>query len=540
MISRRDSDRQRRGRCGRSVGAGCRSDGGCVDARASHRDATIPRTAVTGTMASAEETRAVDEGATAARRVRGDVVAAAVGAGAPARRGRRARARLAARRLSAQCEDGSCVATLQNARGRAHRVHLCRNDGHPAGPRLHAAGGSRRDERGLRGAPDRGASGAGGRGAGACGGGQRGDACRTRSSRTSCRTPSACSASRRRRGRAADGKLRITGEGADMSDQQKGLPLLRKTPVDFLSREEARQALNPDVALDASEAARALRSEPNSENLLLAPTSVSRLARQPREPRLARQPRVARQSGPRQPRLARQPRVARQSTAPTAATVPRIVVRIAAGCQSAPRPERRRRDDVSSATAENFGGADPCVAGTTTSARARRTARRWPAWRRWRSSDCWSRRRRPRRSSSPAGRRTRPAAGGAAPRRSPAPRSSPAAATTRAAAPPAPSPISTSGSTRSTTVPFGDKMNSTGGVGAERRGTVRVVGERRDVHPLHGADTISAYGTVFTRVTLTFSGTGQVVDDATTQALTGANINGSVHALWRIGRPSAA
>ena len=55
-----------------------------------------------------------------------------------------------------------------------------------------------------------------------------------------------------------------------MSDKEKGLPLLRKTPVDFLSREEARQALKPDVALDASEAARALRSEPNSENMLLA------------------------------------------------------------------------------------------------------------------------------------------------------------------------------------------------------------------------------------------------------------------------------
>jgi hypothetical protein len=55
-----------------------------------------------------------------------------------------------------------------------------------------------------------------------------------------------------------------------MSDKEKGLPLLRKTPVDFLSRDEARQALNPDGALDAAEAARALRSEPNSEQLLLA------------------------------------------------------------------------------------------------------------------------------------------------------------------------------------------------------------------------------------------------------------------------------
>ena len=29
--------------------------------------------------------------------------------------------------------DGSCVLTLENARGRAHRVHLCRNDGQPHG-----------------------------------------------------------------------------------------------------------------------------------------------------------------------------------------------------------------------------------------------------------------------------------------------------------------------------------------------------------------------------------------------------------------------
>lgn len=29
--------------------------------------------------------------------------------------------------------DGSAVATLQNARGRAYRVHLCRNDGSPQG-----------------------------------------------------------------------------------------------------------------------------------------------------------------------------------------------------------------------------------------------------------------------------------------------------------------------------------------------------------------------------------------------------------------------
>jgi hypothetical protein len=29
--------------------------------------------------------------------------------------------------------DGSCVLTLQNERGRLHRIHICRNDGHPQG-----------------------------------------------------------------------------------------------------------------------------------------------------------------------------------------------------------------------------------------------------------------------------------------------------------------------------------------------------------------------------------------------------------------------
>lgn len=30
-------------------------------------------------------------------------------------------------------QDGSCVATLANERGRSHRIHLCRNDGAPQG-----------------------------------------------------------------------------------------------------------------------------------------------------------------------------------------------------------------------------------------------------------------------------------------------------------------------------------------------------------------------------------------------------------------------
>src|SRR5262249_16958240 len=85
----------------------------------------------------------------------------------------------------------------------------------------------------------------------------------------------ASSASRRSRAprrtvSSGNGRTANSGEGADMSDKDKGLPLLQKTPVDFLSRDEARQALNPDAALDATEAAKALRAEPNSENILLA------------------------------------------------------------------------------------------------------------------------------------------------------------------------------------------------------------------------------------------------------------------------------
>src|ERR1700752_658994 len=102
-----------------------------------------------------------------------------------------------------------------------------------------------------------------------------------------------------------------------MSDKEKGLPLLRKTPVDFLSREEARQALNRDTALDASEAARALRTEPNNKNIILA-----RQPREPRQPRIAREPRVTRQ-----PRESRQPWVARQSWIARQPRIARIVVR---------------------------------------------------------------------------------------------------------------------------------------------------------------------------------------------------------------------
>jgi len=43
-----------------------------------------------------------------------------------------------------------------------------------------------------------------------------------------------------------------------MSQKKNELPSLRKTPLDFLSRDEARQAVKSDVVLDASEAAEAL------------------------------------------------------------------------------------------------------------------------------------------------------------------------------------------------------------------------------------------------------------------------------------------
>ena len=44
-----------------------------------------------------------------------------------------------------------------------------------------------------------------------------------------------------------------------MSEKKGGLPSLRKSPLDFLSQEEARQAVKPVAALDTSEAAAALR-----------------------------------------------------------------------------------------------------------------------------------------------------------------------------------------------------------------------------------------------------------------------------------------
>jgi len=90
------------------------------------------------------------------------------------------------------------------------------------------------------------------------------------------------------------------------------------------------------------------------------------------------------------------------------------------------------------------------------------------------------------------------------------------------------------GINKNTTLPFGDKMNSS--AGSEPTGTERFLwsADGSTFIRYTGQTTMTGFGTVFTRVTLTFSGTGTVVSDATTQALTGANINGSVHSLWRI------
>src|SRR5581483_3801768 len=91
------------------------------------------------------------------------------------------------------------------------------------------------------------------------------------------------------------------------------------------------------------------------------------------------------------------------------------------------------------------------------------------------------------------------------------------------------------GINKNTGSPFGEKMNSAGGT--DPTGAERFVWSVNGANTIQytGQTTLTGLGTVFTRVTLTFGGTGSVVDDATTQGLTGANINGSVHALWHIG-----
>ncbi len=85
-----------------------------------------------GPQASAEETRAVDEGAPPPAESAALAspppweLVSPLAAGAALAHGWRLVA-------LGPVDDGACVATLRNARGRAHRVHLCRNDGTPQG-----------------------------------------------------------------------------------------------------------------------------------------------------------------------------------------------------------------------------------------------------------------------------------------------------------------------------------------------------------------------------------------------------------------------
>src|SRR5580765_6307588 len=97
---------------------------------------------------------------------------------------------------------------------------------------------------------------------------------------------------------------------------------------------------------------------------------------------------------------------------------------------------------------------------------------------------------------------------------------------------------------RDTTVPFGIKMNSSGG--SEPSGNEMFIWSTDGPTFIRytGQSSITGYGPlVDTRVTLTFTASGAVVSDATTQALIGPNIRGTggpnttpgVHSLWRIG-----
>jgi len=93
------------------------------------------------------------------------------------------------------------------------------------------------------------------------------------------------------------------------------------------------------------------------------------------------------------------------------------------------------------------------------------------------------------------------------------------------------------GVNKNTSVPFGDKMNSTGAADPSGNEVFAWAADGSTTIRYTGQTTIFDYGTVDTRVTLTFSGTGAVVSDATTQGLTGTNIRGAqgVHSLWRVG-----
>ncbi len=97
------------------------------------------------------------------------------------------------------------------------------------------------------------------------------------------------------------------------------------------------------------------------------------------------------------------------------------------------------------------------------------------------------------------------------------------------------------GINRSTGLPFGDNMDSNI---AEPSGNERFIWTQNGSTFIRytGQTSMVGHGAVDTRVTLTFSGSGAVVSDATTQALTGAQIRGTggvntapgVHSLWRI------
>jgi hypothetical protein len=82
------------------------------------------------------------------------------------------------------------------------------------------------------------------------------------------------------------------------------------------------------------------------------------------------------------------------------------------------------------------------------------------------------------------------------------------------------------------TVPIGEKMDSNGTTEPSGAAIFAWSTEGATTIVYTGSTTHRGFGTVFTRMTLTFSGTGSVVDDATTQAL--SNANGAVHSLWRI------
>ncbi len=82
------------------------------------------------------------------------------------------------------------------------------------------------------------------------------------------------------------------------------------------------------------------------------------------------------------------------------------------------------------------------------------------------------------------------------------------------------------------TVPYGEKMNSNGVTEPTGAEIFSFSTEGANFIQYTGSTSMTNFGTVFLRATLTFSGSGAVVDDGTTQAL--SNASGAVHSLWRI------